>query len=41
VVKLAELIPWTEFEDAYGKNLKFYTRYEDAFSVRISLFDIS
>jgi hypothetical protein len=36
-VKLAELIPWSDFEDAYAKNFKSPTKGEEALSVRVAL----
>lgn len=36
-VKLAELIPWSDFEDAYAQNFKSPTRGEEALSVRVAL----
>ncbi|AWW25933.1 IS5 family transposase [Acetobacterium sp. KB-1] len=36
-VKLAEMIPWSDFEDAYARNFKSSTRGEEAFSVRVAL----
>lgn len=36
-VKLAELIPWSDFEDAYAQNFKSPTRGEKALSVRVAL----
>jgi transposase, IS4 family len=36
-VKLAEMIPWSDFEDTYARNFKSPTRGEEAFSVRVAL----
>jgi len=36
-VKLAELIPWSDFEDAYAQNFKSPTKGEEALSVRVAL----
>lgn len=36
-VNLAELIPWSDFEDEYAQNFKSPTRGEEALSVRVAL----